>query len=92
MSIPDTARHSASQIVFEDYPVLGYNYRLTDIRRPSAASRWIVCLRSSDIERELAARYMTALDDHPFLQLPVNLTMYVPIGRVFQSVCALIVP
>ena len=32
MSIPDTVRHGASQVVFESYPILGYNYRLTDIQ------------------------------------------------------------
>jgi len=70
MSVPDTVRHSASQIVFEDYPVLGYNYRLTDIQ---AAVGCIQMDRLPEIlgrRRELAARYMTALDDHPFLQLP----------------------
>ena len=32
MSVPDTARHTAKQVVFESYPVLGYNYRMTDIQ------------------------------------------------------------
>jgi perosamine synthetase len=32
MSVPDTVRHRAMQVVFESYPVLGYNYRLTDIQ------------------------------------------------------------
>lgn len=32
MSIPDTQRHNASEILFEDYPVPGYNYRMTDIQ------------------------------------------------------------
>lgn len=32
MSIPDTQRHNASEILFEDYPVAGYNYRMTDIQ------------------------------------------------------------
>jgi len=32
MSIPDTVRHGASQVIFESYPTLGYNYRLTDIQ------------------------------------------------------------
>jgi dTDP-4-amino-4,6-dideoxygalactose transaminase len=70
MSVPDTVRHSASQLVFEDYPVLGYNYRLTDIQ---AAVGCIQMDRLPEIlgrRRELAARYMTMLTDHPFLQLP----------------------
>ncbi len=32
MSVPDTVRHSARQVIFESYPELGYNYRLTDIQ------------------------------------------------------------
>jgi perosamine synthetase len=70
MSVPDTVRHSANQIVFEDYPVLGYNYRLTDIQ---AAVGCIQMERLPEIlgrRRELAARYLAALYDHPFLQLP----------------------
>jgi len=70
MSVADTVRHSASQIVFEDYPVLGYNYRMTDIQ---AAVGCIQMDRLPEIlgrRRELAAHYITALYDHPFLQLP----------------------
>lgn len=32
MSVPDTVRHSASRVVNEEYPCLGYNYRLTDLQ------------------------------------------------------------
>jgi len=32
MSVPDTVRHGASRIVFESYPAVGYNYRMTDIQ------------------------------------------------------------
>lgn len=32
MSVPDTVRHGASQVIFESYPELGYNYRMTDIQ------------------------------------------------------------
>jgi dTDP-4-amino-4,6-dideoxygalactose transaminase len=32
MSVPDTTRHGARSVLFEDYPVLGYNYRMTDIQ------------------------------------------------------------
>jgi dTDP-4-amino-4,6-dideoxygalactose transaminase len=50
--------------------VLGYNYRLTDIQ---AAVGCIQMTRLPEIlgcRRELAARYLAALSDHPFLQLP----------------------
>lgn len=32
MSVPDTVRHGSSQVIFESYPTLGYNYRMTDIQ------------------------------------------------------------
>src|SRR6185436_1574704 len=31
MSVPDTVRHRAAEVIFESYPVVGYNYRMTDI-------------------------------------------------------------
>jgi dTDP-4-amino-4,6-dideoxygalactose transaminase len=32
MNVPDTVRHAASEVIFESYPVVGYNYRMTDIQ------------------------------------------------------------
>jgi perosamine synthetase len=32
MSVPDTERHEAGKVIFESYPELGYNYRMTDIQ------------------------------------------------------------
>ena len=32
MNVPDSARHHAKEVVFEEYPELGYNYRMTDIQ------------------------------------------------------------
>jgi perosamine synthetase len=32
MSVPDTVRHSARTVVFEEYPQVGFNYRMTDIQ------------------------------------------------------------
>ncbi|MDZ4876353.1 MAG: GDP-perosamine synthase [Chroococcidiopsis cubana SAG 39.79] len=32
MSVSDTVRHGAKQVIFETYPMLGYNYRMTDIQ------------------------------------------------------------
>jgi perosamine synthetase len=31
MSVPDTARHSSKNVIFESYDELGYNYRMSDI-------------------------------------------------------------
>jgi perosamine synthetase len=32
MSISDSVRHQTSQVLFEEYPVSGFNYRMTDIQ------------------------------------------------------------
>jgi perosamine synthetase len=32
MSVPDTVRHGAREVIFEGYDVLGFNYRMTDIQ------------------------------------------------------------
>ncbi len=32
MSVPDTVRHGSNTVIFESYPELGYNYRMTDIQ------------------------------------------------------------
>jgi perosamine synthetase len=70
MSVSDVARHSTRQVIFEEYPIVGYNYRMTDIQ---AAVGCVQLDRLPDIlqrRRELASRYLTALGDHPYLQFP----------------------
>src|SRR5262249_12500026 len=61
MSVPDTARHAAKTVVFEDYPVVGFNYRMTDIQ---AAVGRVQLRRLPEIVArrvELAERYTKAL-------------------------------
>jgi len=72
MSVPDVVRHSSREVVFESYPELGFNYRMTDIqaavgreqlkRLPEAVSR----------RREMAERYRHLLADIPGLVLPAE--------------------
>ena len=48
MSIPDTVRHGCPTVIFEDYPVLGYNYRMTDVQAAiGRAQLQAACRRSS---------------------------------------------
>jgi dTDP-4-amino-4,6-dideoxygalactose transaminase len=70
MSVPDTARHASAQVVFEAYPVLGFNYRMTDIQ--AAVGREQLKRLPSVLERRraLARRYLEALADVPGLRLP----------------------
>jgi dTDP-4-amino-4,6-dideoxygalactose transaminase len=68
--VPDTARHASTQVVFESYPVLGFNYRMTDIQ--AAVGREQLKRLPSILERRraLARRYLEALADVPGLRLP----------------------
>lgn len=72
MSVPDTIRHGSPQVIFEDYLVVGFNYRMTDIqaavgrkqleRLPDLVSR----------RRTLAARYAELLGNIEGLSLPLE--------------------
>jgi dTDP-4-amino-4,6-dideoxygalactose transaminase len=70
MSVPDTVRHGARDVVFEEYPILGYNYRMTDIQ--AAVGREQLKRLPSLLERRraLAARYAELLRDVPAVTAP----------------------
>ena len=64
MSLSDFARHSMSPTVFESYPEIGYNYRITDIQAGIGLAQLD---RLDDIlarRREVADRYRRALAGH----------------------------
>jgi dTDP-4-amino-4,6-dideoxygalactose transaminase len=72
MSVPDTVRHGSNQVIFESYPTLGYNYRMTDIQ---AAVGRVQLQRLPEIiaeRREQADRYGILLDCIPGLELPME--------------------
>jgi perosamine synthetase len=72
MSVPDTVRHGANAVIFESYPVLGYNYRMTDIQAAVGREQ---LKRLPDIvagRRSLAERYRTLLSDLRGLRLPAE--------------------
>ena len=62
MSVPDSVRHQANSVIFEDYVVVGYNYRLTDIQA-AVGREQLKKLGSFIVERrELADRYRALFD------------------------------
>jgi perosamine synthetase len=70
MSVPDTVRHAAKTVVFEDYSRVGFNYRMTDIQ---AAVGRVQLRRLPDLlARRLAraGRYTRGLRDVPGLVPP----------------------
>jgi perosamine synthetase len=72
MSVPDTVRHGASQVIFESYPVLGYNYRMTDIQAAVGREQLTRLPELVATRRRLAARYGALLVDVPGLTLPTE--------------------
>ncbi|HLG54997.1 MAG TPA: DegT/DnrJ/EryC1/StrS family aminotransferase [Vicinamibacterales bacterium] len=57
MSVPDTVRHASTQVVFEEYPVAGFNYRMTDIQAAIGREQLSRLQAIVSRRRELAARY-----------------------------------
>lgn len=70
MSVPDTVRHGSSQVIFETYPAVGFNYRMTDIQAAIGREQ-LRRLPGIVVERRrLAARYDAGLVSIPGLTLP----------------------
>jgi dTDP-4-amino-4,6-dideoxygalactose transaminase len=72
MSISDLDRHRAADVVFEEYPVVGWNYRLTDVQ---AAIGRVQLRRLPELvarRRALAARYAERLAGVPGVVPPVE--------------------
>jgi len=72
MSVPDTVRHRAKEVVFESYATLGYNYRMTDIQ--AAVGREQLKRLPGILERRryLADRYRRLLERIPGLTPPAE--------------------
>jgi perosamine synthetase len=70
MSVPDTVRHGASQVIFESYPIVGYNYRMTDIQAAVGREQLKRLPEVIATRRVLAENYRVLLSDIPGLALP----------------------
>lgn len=83
-NISDYARHGADKVIIEEYPALGYNYRLTDIQGAVGVEQmkkldWILARRV-----EIGERYNRAFADLDFIETP-----YEPpyAKHTYQSYC-----
>ncbi|MEC4749595.1 DegT/DnrJ/EryC1/StrS family aminotransferase [Methylomicrobium sp. Wu6] len=72
MSVPDTVRHGSSQVIFESYPIVGYNYRMTDIQAAVGREQLKRLPGIVEKRRDLAARYKKLLAEIPGVGLPVE--------------------
>jgi dTDP-4-amino-4,6-dideoxygalactose transaminase len=72
MSVPDTVRHAAREVIFESYPEVGFNYRMTDMQ---AAVGRVQLTRLPGIvqdRRRIAAEYASRLAHIDGLSAPIE--------------------
>lgn len=72
MSLPDTVRHGAREVVFESYDELGYNYRMTDIQAAVGREQLKRLPAMVQRRRQQVERYREILDDVAGLALPAE--------------------
>lgn len=72
MSVPDTVRHGSNQVIFETHPVLGYNYRMTDIQAAVGREQLKRVPEIVATRRRLAARYNELLQNNIGIELPIE--------------------
>jgi dTDP-4-amino-4,6-dideoxygalactose transaminase len=72
MSVPDTVRHGSAQVIFESYPEVGFNYRMTDIQAAVGREQLRRLPSIMEERRALAANYAKLLRTIPGLIVPVE--------------------
>ena len=70
MSLSDVVRHSSRTVIFEDYEVTGYNYRLTDIQAAVGIEQLRRLPHIVERRREIAQTYFERLSTIDELILP----------------------
>jgi dTDP-4-amino-4,6-dideoxygalactose transaminase len=70
MSVPDTVRHGSSEVIFESHPVVGFNYRMTDIQAAVGREQLKRLPQIVEARRRLADLYRSALEGAQWLGLP----------------------
>lgn len=72
MSVADTVRHGAKQVIFESYPELGYNYRMTDLQAAIGREQLKRLPTLIEQRRRLAERYSDRLRRIGGLDIPAE--------------------
>ncbi len=70
MDVSDLKRHQSKRIIFESYPVLGYNYRMTDLQAAIGIEQLKKLPEIVERRRKIAADYQKALKNIDWLKLP----------------------
>ncbi|ABR63602.1 aminotransferase class I/II-fold pyridoxal phosphate-dependent enzyme [Sinorhizobium medicae] len=72
MSVPDTIRHGAKQVIYEDYPEFGYNYRMTDFQAAIGREQLKRLPELIARRREIAQKYTWHLSRLAGLRTPAE--------------------
>lgn len=70
MEISDAARHRSEEVVFESYPEIGFNYRMTDIQAAVGREQLKRLAVIIEKRRSLASRYHDQLKNIPGVGIP----------------------
>jgi dTDP-4-amino-4,6-dideoxygalactose transaminase len=72
MSVPDAVRHGSPTVIFESYPTIGYNYRMTDVQAAIGRAQLQRLPGIIAQRRALAARYHARLSEIPGVTAPTE--------------------
>jgi dTDP-4-amino-4,6-dideoxygalactose transaminase len=89
MDVSDLARHNAKDVILEQYPERGWNFRMTDMQGAIGICQLDALDEILERRRVLADRYTAALDEIEHLSAPFTPTDRV---RTWQSYCARVEP
>jgi perosamine synthetase len=70
MSVNDRVRHESTKVIIEDHLEVGYNYRMTDIQAAVGIKQLERLDSIIEGRRAIAAKYLAAFSDIPFIRLP----------------------
>ena len=70
MSVSDLDRHAATRVIVEEYAVIGYNFRLSDLQAAVGIAQLAKLGAFLDKRRAIAERYHAALSAMPALDPP----------------------
>jgi perosamine synthetase len=82
MSISDLDRHAATDLVFETYDEVGFNFRMSDIQAALGLAQIELLDEALARRRRLAERYAEGLGDNEHIGVPVEPDGY---GHSWQS-------
>jgi perosamine synthetase len=72
MSVSDTVRHGSREVIYETYPELGYNYRMTDLQAAIGREQLRRLPEIISRRRQVAERYSERLRQIPGLGVPAE--------------------